>query len=74
MGTKFVLASLEALIIQLLYLQKSFVILAKGGKQNFLSSHDTEKTFVTSAKGSGLYEKNLSNWVFSLDANKSISG
>ena len=35
---------------------------AKGGKKlNFLSSHDTEKAFVTSAKGSGLYEKNLSN-------------
>ena len=34
---------------------------AKGGKQNFLSSQDTEKAFVTSAEGSGLYEKNLSN-------------
>ena len=31
---------------------------AKGGKyQNFLSPHDTEKAFVTSAKGSGMYEK-----------------
>ena len=35
---------------------------AKGGKKyNFLFSHDTEKAFVTSAKGSDLYEKNLSN-------------
>ena len=39
---------------------------------NFLSSYDTEKAFVTSSKGSGLYEKNLR--VFRLDASKLISG
>ena len=42
--------------------------------QLFLSSRDTERAFVTSANESGLYKKNLSKWVFSLDANKSISG
>ena len=40
-----------------------------GNNKTFLSSQDTEKVFVTSAKGSGLYEKNLS-----LDGNKLISG
>ena len=29
------------------------------GNIKFLSSYDTEKAFVTSAKGSGLYEKTL---------------
>ena len=37
------------------------LIHAKGGKQNVLSCLDNEKAFVTSAKGPGLYEKNLSN-------------
>ena len=79
MGTKFGLASLAPLLIQLLYLQKFFVIRCLcmqrvENNKNFKSSDGTAKAFVTSAKRSRLYEKNLRNWAFSLNANKSISG
>ena len=60
MGTRFVLVSLALLIIQFINLDKFFVIscLRNKKKKNLLPSHDTEKkAFVTSAKGSGLYEK-----------------
>ena len=33
----------------------------KSRTQNFLSAHGADIAFVTSAKGSSLYEKNLSN-------------
>ena len=59
MGTKFVLASLLPLTVQLLYLQTFFVISCLF--QIVLSSNDTEKVFFTSEKGFGLYEKNLRN-------------
>ena len=58
MGTRFVLVSLAPLIIRLLYLQNFFLISCLcmqrvGNNKIFLSSHDVEKTFVTSAKAKG---------------------
>ena len=58
MGTRFVLVSLAPLIIRLLYLQNVFLISCLcmqrvGNNKIFLSSHDAEKTFVTSAKAKG---------------------
>ena len=58
MGTRFVLVSLALLIIRLLYPQNFFLISCLcmqrvGNNKIFLSSHDVEKTFVTSAKAKG---------------------
>ena len=59
MGTRFVLVSLAPLIIRLLYLQNIFFLISclcmqrVGNNKIFLSSHDAEKTFVTSAKAKG---------------------
>ena len=76
MGAKFLLAILVQLTVQLLYPQNVFVIpcLCMQKYKSRKSSHDTEKAFVAFEKGSGLYEKNLSNWAFCPDAKKYISG